>query len=285
MIIIWLYIVNQYSASFHSCSKSLSLFIYLTSKEKSLPDYIEEIIDEEHVNSGFTRTCVANSEIVIYRKEEWFKVLIHETFHNFALDFSDMNTRECHRRILSLFKVQSEVNLFEAYTEFWAEIMNAAFCSFYVLTDKEDKNAFMKHFDMFITLERSFSFFQMVKALRFMGLRYQDLYSNAVPVSVLRDTLYKEKSNVLSYYIITTILMNNYQGFLSWCDANNTSLLQFKKTTSNLDSFCRFVERNHKTKAMLTGTLCMEHFHGEGNSKKKDAFIMKNMRMSICEMG
>jgi hypothetical protein len=50
----------------------------------------------------------------------------------------------------------------------------------------------------------------------------------------MRETLYKEDSNVLSYYIISTIMMNNYQGFLGWCNENNLSLLQFKKTTANI---------------------------------------------------
>jgi accessory gene regulator protein AgrB len=72
----------------------------------------------------------------------------------------------------------------------------------------------------------------MVKTLDFMGLKYKDLYSNSSVSATMRETLYKEDSNVLSYYIITTILMNNYQGFLSWCNTNNLSLLQFKKSTS-----------------------------------------------------
>ena len=111
----------------------------------------------------FTTTCPKDSEIVIFRKEEWFKVLIHESFHNFALDFSDMNTYECTKDILSIFPVNSEVNLYESYTEFWAEIMNALFCSFFNLKSKTNFDDFLSNFEFFINFERTYSFFQLVK--------------------------------------------------------------------------------------------------------------------------
>lgn len=85
--------------------------------------------------------------------------------------------------------------------------------------------------------------------------------------------------------------MNNYQGFMSWCNMHNLSLLQFKKTTTNLSEFCKFVEKNYKTKPMLHGVECMEKFLNKfmkTNSKKKIQnadFLLKNMRMSICELG
>ena len=68
-------------------------------------------------------------------------------------------------------------------------------------------------------------FFQMIKILDFMGLSYNDLYKKTVVSENLRKTQYKENTNILSYYVLTTILLNNYQDFLSWCDTNNISLL------------------------------------------------------------
>lgn len=288
-ILVWLYIINEYGAK--RCSKKLTLFIYMTSIKKELPNTNISILDQSNVNTAFTYTCPAVSEIVVFRKEEWFKVLMHETFHNFALDFSDMNIGQFNERILSVFKVESEVNLFEAYTEFWAEIMNAVFCSFYLLQDKEQEEEFLSNCEFFINFERTYGFFQMVKTLNFMGLSYKDLYSKSDESRMLRETMYKEKSNVLSYYVVTLVLMNNYQGFLSWCDTHNLSLLQFKKTTSNLNDFCKFIEKNYKTKSIASGVLCMEKFL---NSLKKSLtkktvqnadLLLKNMRMSICELG
>ena len=225
---------------------------------------------------------------MVFRKEEWFKVFIHETFHNFGLDFSDMNNSEAHKCILNIFKVNSEVNLYESYTEFWAEIINALFCSFFSLKDKTDLEEFLSNSEFFINFERTYSFFQLVKTLNFMGLTYKDLYSNSVHSSIIRENLYKEKTNVLSYYIIKTVLINNYQGFLFWCKENNFSLLQFKKTLTSQKEYCKFIEKNYKTSSMLNGVSETHHFLNliQKQSKKVNLnYILSNLRMSICELG
>ena len=241
-ILAWLYIANEYAS--RSCSKTLTIFIYHTSLTKELPDSQIQILDENNVNTAFTRSCPINSEIVVFREEEWFKVLIHETFHNLALDFSDMNVSECHARILSIFPVNSEVNLFEAYTEFWARIMNVLFCSYFNTKNKHNLDEFLGNTEYFINLESIYSFFQLVKVLQFMNMEYRNLYEKTDVAQNIRNTMYKEDTNILSYYIITLILIYNYQSFIGWCKTNNTSLLQFKKTSANQKSFCDFIEKN-----------------------------------------
>ena len=286
VIIMWIYILNQYASK--QCSNSLVVYLYFTSLEKSLPKSNISILDELNVNTAFTTTCPKDSEIVVFRKEEWFKVFIHETFHNFGLDFSDMNNSEAHKCILNIFKVNSEVNLYESYTEFWAEIINALFCSFFSLKDKTDLEEFLSNSEFFINFERTYSFFQLVKTLNFMGLTYKDLYSNSVHSSIIRENLYKEKTNVLSYYIIKTVLINNYQGFLFWCKENNFSLLQFKKTLTSQKEYCKFIEKNYKTSSMLNGVSETHHFLNliQKQSKKVNLnYILSNLRMSICELG
>jgi len=285
-MIMWLYILNEYSSK--SCSNTLIVYLYFTSLEKKLPASNISILDEMNVNTAFTTTCPRDSEIVVYRKEEWFKVFIHETFHNFALDFSDMNNDTAHKCILSIFKVNSDVNLYESYTEFWAEIMNALFCSFFSIKDKSNVDDFLDHSEFFINFERTYSFFQMVKTLKFMGLTYTDLYSPSQNSDILRENLYKEKTNVLSYYVIKCVLMNNYQGFLLWCKSNNFSLLQFKKTISSQKEYCKFIEKNYKINTMLAGvneTSVFLHSLERKNKKKNYNYVLSNLRMSICEMG
>jgi hypothetical protein len=132
-----------------------------------------------------------------------------------------------------------------------------------------------------------------------MGLSYNDLYSKKKSATILRENLYKEKTNVLSYYVIKTILLNNYQGFLSWCKTNNFSLLQFKKTLSNQKEYCNFIRKNYKTTSFLTGVNDTEEFFEniqkniQKNNKntpnqisnKNLKYILTNLRMSICELG
>jgi hypothetical protein len=192
-----------------------------------------------------------------------------------------MNNDSCHNHLLTLFKVKSFVNLYESYTEFWAEIINSLFCSFFIIKNKKNISEFLYYAEVFINYEKNFSFFQLVKTLNFMGLSYKDLYSNSHSSKILREHLFKEKTNVLSYYIIKTILINNYQNFFLWCSKNNLSLLQFKKTSQNQNEFCNFIENNYKTSDMLNNIHKTEHFIQ--NITNKNNFIMKNLRMSICE--
>jgi len=288
-IVMWLYILNEYSSK--KCSKNFTVYFYFTSLKKKLPESNIEILDENHVNTAFTSTCPRDSEIIIFRREEWLKVFIHETFHNFALDFSDMSQHHCKQKILSIFPVNSDVNLYESYTEFWAEFINCCFASFIIMKNKNNFDLFQKHFHYFIDLERKYSFFQMVKTLYFMGLHYKDLYKTSKQETVmLRNTLYKENTNVLSYYIIKTILINHYPQFLHWCKTNNHSLLQFKKTESNLENYCDFIGKYYKSRSMLECVKETENYFYYLNNQKKNkkqnlTFLLNNMRMSICEMG
>lgn len=285
-IIMWIYILNQYASK--SCSSTLISYFYFTSLTKNLPQSNISILDELHVNTAFTRTCPKDSEIVVFRKEEWFKVFIHETFHNFALDFSDMNNDVVHRCILDIFKVNSDVNLYESYTEFWAEIMNALFCSYFSLKDKTNVTEFLSNAEFFINFERTYSFFQLAKTLDFMGLSYKDLYSDTHRSKISRENLYKENTNVLAYYVIKTIIINNYQDFLFWCKKNNFAILQFNKTIRTQNSFCDFIESKYKTTSMLENVndanLFLKKLEKAPNSSTTK-YMMKNMRMSICELG
>ena len=275
LIIHLMHLLTMYSNK--GCSRQLTIFIYMTSLKKELPKTNAHILDQSNVNTAFTRSCMPTSEIVIFRKEEWFKVLIHESFHNFGLDFADMNNSECHSHILRMFKVSSEVNLFEAYTEFWAEIINACFCSFFILQNKNKVDEFILNADFFINFERTYSFFQLVKTLDFMGVTYADLYS-----SLSRNTKYKEKSNILAYYVIKTILIHNFQDFLSWCQRNNSSLLQFNKEGNAQMKMCAFIEEKYKSDSLLQNidktTALFRKFKGKNG-------LSQNMRMTMFELG
>ena len=287
-IYMWIYILSQYASK--KCSNKLVVYLYFTSLEKVLPSSNIHVLDELNVNTAFTTTCPVDSEIVVFRKEEWFKVFIHETFHNFGLDFSDMNNSDAHKCILDIFKVESNVNLYESYTEFWAEIMNALFCSFYTLNNNDKKNIdkFLSNAEFFINFERTYSYFQLVKTLDFMGLKYRDLFSNSKRSSLLRENLYKEKTNVLSYYVIKAVLMNNYQGFLNWCKTNNHSLIQFEKTSRNQKNYCEFIKNSYKTASMLDNVIETQDFLNNIKKKEKNSnlnYILTNLRMSICELG
>jgi hypothetical protein len=272
-IMIWLYIVQQVASPY--CSKELHLFIYHTSLQKWLPDSTHVVLDQIHVNTAFTYVCNPVSEIVVFRKEEWFKVLMHETFHNFALDFSNMNDSAMDDRIRKLFHVQTDVNLFESYTEFWARLWNAVFCSFFLMKRGEKEKDFLFHFDSFVRTEIIFAFFQMVKILHFMGIQYKDIIRE-------KSNKYKENTNVLAYFVLTLVLLSHYNDFLSWCKKHNPLFFAFQKTNQNLHLFCDFIEKKYRDKIMLNGVKSMETFF---SSNMLSPHLRKNMRMTVTELG
>jgi hypothetical protein len=286
-MLVWLTIISKVASK--SCSKELTVYLFFTSMKKELPTAKNMILNANNINTAFTTTCPVISEIIIFRKEEWFKVFLHETFHNFALDFSNMNVTNVHKKVLELFSVNSEVNLFEAYTEFWARIMNTVFCSYMNLKDKKDIEEFLINTEFFINFERIYAFFQMTKVLDYMGLRYEDLIKKDKASELLRNSLYKEDTNVLSYFVITTILLNNYQLFLSWCNNHNSPVYLFNHTNKSLNDFVNFIYGSYKIPSFIKNVKCtqrlLENLKHDSKKNIETKFILNNLRMSVCELG
>ena len=290
-MLVWIYLLNNYSIENCNGNNNLNIFIYLTSLEKYLPNNNKIVLDEEYVNTAFTYSCPTNkSEIVIFRKEEWFKVFIHETFHSFGLDFSKMNINECKNILSDIFPINSEFKIYESYSEFWARIINTIFCSYNICktNKRNDFQSFITLFNTFMNNEIAFSLFQVNKILSFMNLFYEYLYENESYAHSLREKFYKENTNVFAYYIITSILIYNYQEFMLWCHVNNTNLLQFKKTFLHQKEFCKFIKKRYKKRIFLKDINCINLFlisnQNKQNKNKTDVYVLNNLRMSLCEI-
>ena len=296
-IIMWIALTKKYNTV--PCNKdSISIYFYLTPFKKKFPECSITVIGPEQVNSGVAYVCADNGEIMVYREEEWFKVFIHETFHSFGLDFSKMDQRGFNKKILALFPVNTEVNLFEAYTECWARIFNSLFISFYTLKDIKNKEEFMLSSEFCLQFEGEFSVFQMNKVLHCMGLNYHQLYSSSRESEIARSMLYKEKSNVFAYYIITSILLSNYPLFMSWSYCNNLNFIEFTNTLSNLNNFYELIKKTYLSKKYLSYVDNYEYFlhslisdiNASGGKKIKPEEIEEKMelfntaRMTICEI-
>ena len=121
IVFLWLSIAGKYAVG--NCSKTINIDIYLTPFKKELPK-IKKILDSENANTAFTYSnCGETGQIIIYRKEEWFKVLIHETFHNLNLDFSGLDITNSQTKMAKNIKIQSDFAIAEIYCETWARIL------------------------------------------------------------------------------------------------------------------------------------------------------------------
>ena len=226
-----------YLLSLHAskqCSQQLYINIFLTPFKKELPSNKNETIGATHVNSGLSNSgCNHTSRIIIYREEEWFKVLIHELFHNFHLDFSTRDITKSARELREYCGIQSDYAIYETYCETWARILNCCIHSFITstslikkhMTGLRMKKDYINNFHKLIEVERLFS------------LKQADL----ILKQFQRKEDYKEDSNVFCYYILTACLMNDYLSFLMWCHANNPTFIKFKDTSKNLDAFTKLI--------------------------------------------
>lgn len=266
--------------------KKITINLYLTHLKKTLPKNIVKTLNEENCNSALTYACAEEGEVLVFREEEWKKVLIHELFHSLCLDFSGISYLLLKNKFKNLLNVKSDYEISEAYSEFWATILNSCFISYDILDDKEDYEQFGLYTEFCIQFERIFSLFQLVKVLDYMGLRYKDLISDGKMARSLKRILFKEETNVLAYYIIKTILLFDYDKFLFWCEKYNISLVKFDKSQLNLRRFGEYFQDMYKNIRLTKSIQDMEvkygKLRGEYKNPNKDV-VNITTRMTICE--
>ena len=227
---IWLYIANSFARN--ECSKEIDIFLYLSEEKKSLPTVLGDPIDRIHVNTAFTTSCAPTTEINIYRSDEWFKVLIHESCHCFGFDFSQhssINARAA-AEILKQIPIAAEIMIYETYSEIWAEIMNVIITI--SIETHGNQLSFVSMVESMLDKELFFSLFQCAKILDHFGMKYEDLYREGAG-----GKRYREKTAVFSYYFLKTILLFHCNGFLEWSLENNGDTIEFKNPETNVRKF------------------------------------------------
>ena len=246
-IIAWLNFVGEVASP--ECAQTLNIYLLLTDAKKRFPDRDTDPIDMIHANTAFTTSCSSNNSIFIFRREEWFKVFMHETFHSFGLDFSSSGSDESNRRILSIFPVidpSTDIRLYETFCEMWAEIFNIMFCIF---MDKHGKYSNFESDRFFVTLqkERIFSINQSNKILRRTGYQYSDIFKrsssqhSSTKLPSENHSYYHENTQAFSYYVIKSIMLWYLDKFIGWCLAHNgDNLIQFNPKC--IADYCDFVK-------------------------------------------
>lgn len=244
----WLSAVDKYSDE--NCSKNLQIYLFMSPSMKLLPDTSTENLEEKNVNTAFTYTCNRDNMIHIYREEEWFKVLIHETFHNLNMDFSRIDNGYSNKFAKNIFNLNIDFKIYESYCEFWATVIN---CVFY-LTEKDSfkKNDFNKNINECLNRELEHSLFQCAKILNHFEMSYTDLYNKTEEANFARLYKYKEDTPVISYYFFKTILLFNCNEFIEWCLQNNEPTLNFSQNTKDIykkiEIFTSFINEQSKNK-------------------------------------
>jgi hypothetical protein len=284
-IYVWLYIANEFARN--ECSKEIDIFLYLSDAKKVLPDVCSDTIDRHHVNTAFTTSCAPTTEINIFRSEEWFKVLIHESFHCFGFDFSEYSSLndQIAADVLKVFPIDAEIILYETYSEIWAEITNVVITVF--IENHGKQMSFVSLVENMLEKEMFFSLFQCAKILDHFGMEYADLYAETPRVSFfgIGGKKYREKTAVFSYYFLKIMLLFNCNAFLEWSLKNSGETLEFKNPETNVRKFAdALIFAKYRDPAFI---LCLKHMKDRFFKRKpaaKKSFIYNTMRMTANEI-
>lgn len=243
-----LYLLIPYSNI--KCSKKLEINIIFTEFKKVMPRENHTILNSKHVNSGISYSCNESGNILIYRYEEWYKVLIHEIIHSLGLDFSNQNNNILFEKMNNRFCVRSNFYIYETYTEFWAILLHTIYKYSEILnsTYKYEIKNNIQHFIILINNEIKFSMYQTIKILWYMNTNYNNIIN---PNMCSQRYSYKEDTNVFSYYILKFILLYFYEDFIMWCNINNENLINFQKTNNNIILFDKFIQQYYKNELMI----------------------------------
>ena len=113
-----LYLLNKIKKQ----NRNIKIFLFNYDGNKLKPHNID-IIKSINVNSGFTISNLYNADIIVYRKEEMIKVIIHELIHAFNID--DHNNESSYKSsINNIFCVKNSININETYTDSLACLIN-----------------------------------------------------------------------------------------------------------------------------------------------------------------
>lgn len=227
---------------------NFSINLYMGNDNKNVLGFSNKI-EPRHINSGyyFYDPQTETSNITIFRKEEWFKTLIHECVHCFNLDF---NSSKINFTTLfsDLFYIHSTYIVNEAFTEFWARVLNCAMISHFTLCQSNKKN-FKELFVANLNIERCFSLYQGYKLLKLFGLQYSQIIDKTN--EKLTKRLYKESTNAFCYYVITSILMFNFDKTLKWFTNENYDSIIFHKSERQIMIFCYYLKELSRSRELV----------------------------------
>jgi hypothetical protein len=256
----WLYYLDETIPLRSICSNTLTIYFFMTDHVKKMPiNTTFSKLKPIHVNSAFTYGCTKNNRIFLFRKEEWFKVFIHESMHALGVDFSSMSTNQIQESTNALIHncfhgVQSNnLCIYESYTELWAELINILISTFESTHSTTYNSTVKKRIETMIHIEITWSLIQANKILQHYQIsNYKNLFDK-------NKTVYKENADeteewetcVFSYYILKSIMYFYWIPFLKWCsNSNSKPSIMFDST--RILSFVKFLCKHAKGKYYQT---------------------------------
>jgi hypothetical protein len=157
-------------------------------------------IGVDNINSAVTFvTPTQNGNIILYRKEEVLKVLIHELIHSNLSDLNLIKSNDKKDDFNKLFCTNYVIEINEAYTESMATVIYLIYKSIY---KNIDLNTLFKN-------EMKYSNYICTQIFKFYNIKsINDIMKKNINEQC--KSFFPQGSNLFSYYILKNILLRNH---------------------------------------------------------------------------
>lgn len=188
----------------------IEIIIYLTNYTKTFPKDNSEL-GVENVNSGVTYHRGPRRHVYVYRKEEVFKVILHELIHAFNLDGWTHNVED--EGIQRYFHRFQKLYVLESLTDTLACIYNIIMFS--LIFSKVTNKDYHSYARLFLEREKEYIICQSGNVLKYEGY---DFNNNGLVVYGRR----RENTHVLSYYVLKALNFYYMTDFFKWFASGDT---------------------------------------------------------------
>jgi len=195
-----IYIISKWMYGFNPKYKiNLSYFDVNIKKELNLNNQIDDeykYLSSQNINSGSSMSGV---QLMLWRREELYKVLIHELVHYNDIDLKDEPSID-NIYPNSIGKIDYPILVNEAITEIQAQFLHTLYLS--TILSIKNNNNIIDVFKVLYNYEQIFSWYQFSKIMRYYSIKKfnnQEIHNK-----------FNQSTNAFSYYILKSILTINF---------------------------------------------------------------------------
>jgi hypothetical protein len=221
--------------SVYQINKKLTFWLLPSPKLREFPKQVYEKIETKHINGGYTYP--SENIIFIFRREEFPKVLLHETLHHARIDTD------------KLWKPEHLTSLYEYFNISTSGCLTPSSCH----TDLRPNEAIIEalaeiHHTAFLSYEYRISFKRMIM----MEQKWACVQAKRI-LQRQRNRQWSEGTHAFSYMVIRACLLCNADTFL-----------EYIMTTPKIDSdrlvhMIRSSFENQQFQSKLTNTVIPTH--------------------------
>lgn len=200
-------------------------FIFFDTPLKKELNKESNYLSSEHVNSG---ASLSGSYLMIWRREEITKVLIHELIHYLNIDLKyDKNINKIMKKNIGILNYPILIN--ESITEILTQFLHSIYVSIH------QKGLIIENVKTIYNYEQIFSWYQFSKIMNFFNISNFD--------QDLINQKFNQSSNVFAYYILKSILTIDFPQIIlnintKECNVYSCSIVEkyLNKNLSNLST-------------------------------------------------